>query len=89
MIVELEGVQAALVAPRLRFDMTWSIEDGRLRMRTVGGEPAGKVNMILKVWGDRANQPILELTHGRLLLLDADGKTRYDWRRVEPDPGGL
>jgi hypothetical protein len=31
--------------------------------------------------GDRVDQPILELTADQLLLLDQDGKTKYDWRR--------
>jgi hypothetical protein len=31
--------------------------------------------------GDRVDEPILELTRDRLLLLDKDGETRYDWRR--------
>jgi len=28
------------------------------------------------------DEAILELTQDRLLLLDKDGKTKYDWRRV-------
>ncbi len=83
MVVELEGITAALYASRLRFEMVWSIEAGRLKKRTVGGEPAGKVRLILKTMGDRVDEPILELTDQRLLLLDADGETQYDWRRVE------
>ena len=83
MVVELEGWRAMMSASRLRFDMEWSIEDGRLKKRTVGGEPAGKVNLILKMMGDRVDEPILELTEQRLLLLDGDGQKKYDWRRVE------
>jgi len=83
MLVELKGLTAILFASKLRFDMVWSIEAGRLKKRTVGGEPAGKVSLILTTMGDRVDEPILELTDKRLLLLDADGKTKYDWRRVE------
>ncbi len=82
MVVELSGWRAALSAPRLRFDMVWSVEDGHLKKRTVGGEPAAQVQMILKTMGDRVDEPILELTKDRLLLLDSDGKTQYDWQRV-------
>jgi hypothetical protein len=39
--------------------------------------------MILKTMGDRVDEPILELSEDRLLLVDQDGKTRYDWRRVK------
>jgi hypothetical protein len=32
--------------------------------------------------GDRVDEPILELTQDRLLLLDENGKRKYDWQRV-------
>lgn len=82
MIVELSGLKATLVAPRLQFNMEWSIANGRLKKHSLGGEPATQVNMILKTMGDTVDEPILELTEDRLLLLDGDGKTKYDWRRV-------
>jgi len=83
MVVELAGLTAALYAPRLQFEMSWSIKDGHLKKQTTGGEPAEKVKLILKMMGDRVNEQILELTEDRLLLLDEDGKTKYDWRRVQ------
>lgn len=82
MIVELEGVKAALFASRLTFNMKWSVEKGRLKKRTISGTPSGRVQMILKMMGDRVDEPILELSAKRLLLLDKDGETKYDWRRV-------
>ena len=82
MVVELEGIKATLFASRLQFEMVWSIEAGRLKKRTVGGEPEGRVRFILDTMGDRVDEPILELTEERLLLLDADGQTKYDWHRV-------
>lgn len=82
MVVELKGLNAVM-GSRLRFDMEWSIEDGRLKKRTIGGEPSGRVNLILKAMGDHVDEPILELTEQRLLLLDGDGRTTYDWQRVE------
>jgi hypothetical protein len=82
MVVELSGMSARLFAARLVFDMVWSIQDGRMRKRTVGGEPRRRVDMILKAMGDRVDERILQLDAERLLLLDQDGTTRYDWRRV-------
>lgn len=81
MIVELDGMRARLFARRLTFEMVWSIENGRMRKRTVRGQPMVQVQMILRSMGDRVEERILELTDDRLLLLDQDGKTRYDWRR--------
>ena len=83
MLVELDGVTSMVFASKMRFDMVWSVEGGRLQKRTIGGQPAGRVRLILAMMGDRVDEPILELTARRLLLLDADGKTKYDWRRVE------
>jgi hypothetical protein len=82
MVVELDGFKAKLFAPRLEFDMVWSVDKGRLKKRTVKGEPAVTVQLILKTMGDQVDEPILELTQDRLLLLDKDGKTKYDWRRM-------
>jgi hypothetical protein len=82
MVVELSGLKATLVAPRLTFNMEWTVADGRLKKHSLGGEPAAKINMILKTMGDTVDEEILELTEDRMLLLDQDGKTKYDWRRV-------
>lgn len=86
MLVELSGLQAVLVASKLRFDMKWSLDGKKLTKKTVGGEPADKVNAILKTMGNTAEDTLLELTDDRLLLLDKDGKTKYDWRRVPLTP---
>ena len=84
MHVELSGFNAIL-GSKMRFDMLWAVKDGRLQKKTIGGEPSGRVNMILKMMGDSVDEPILELTEERMLLLDADGETKYHWRRA---PGG-
>lgn len=84
MLVELRGAQALLFASKLRFDMTWLLDGKKLTKKTVGGVPAAKVNLILKTMGDTADDTLLEVTDDRLLLLDKDGTTKYDWRRVTP-----
>ena len=83
MVVELSGWRAAMSAPRLTFRMKWAVADGHLKKQTIGGEPKAQVDMILKMMGDHVDERILELTRDRLLLLDQDGKTKYDWRRVK------
>ena len=74
MVCELEGWNATF-ASRLQFEMTWSVKDGRLKKHTVSGKPAAKVRLILTALGDTVDEPIVELTDDRLLLLDEDGKT--------------
>ena len=85
MVVELSGWRAALSASRLKFNMKWSVEGGHLKKQTISGEPEAQVKMILKAMGDHVDEPILELTEDRLLLLDQDGKTKYDWKRKGND----
>ena len=85
MLVELSGVQAFLFASKLQFDMKWSLDGKKLTKKTVGGEPADKVNLILKTMGDTAEDSILEISDERLLLLDKDGTTKYDWKRAKKD----
>ena len=82
MIVELSGWRAAFSAPRLKFNMKWSLKDGHLKKQTISGEPETQVKMILSTMGDHVDEPILELTEDHLLLLDKDGKTKYDWKRA-------
>lgn len=82
MVVELSGVSGAVFGSRLKFDMEWSLDEGRLIKRTVGGEPKGKVKTILAMMGDRAEEEIIELTQQRLLVEDLGMQKRFDWRRV-------
>jgi hypothetical protein len=36
---------------------------------------------VLNTMGNTAEDTILEMTEDRLLLLDKNGKTKYDWKR--------
>jgi hypothetical protein len=81
-VVELEGMTANLFAAQLTFEIRWKVENGRLHKKVLGGEPKARVNMVLSTLGDETDEEILELTPDRLLLLDKDGKTQYDWRRL-------
>ena len=83
MVVKLAGMAKKLFAETLQFDLTWQFEDGRLVMSTVDGRPASKFELIRKLYGDRADYEVLELTADQMRLRDAGGKTEYDWRRPE------
>lgn len=85
MLVELQGMSAVLFADKLRFRLTWSIASGVFHERSLDGEPAAKVQLILKTFGDHADQKILALEGDEVQLLDADGKTRYQWKRLPED----
>ncbi|HEY3965311.1 MAG TPA: hypothetical protein VGM05_12220 [Planctomycetaceae bacterium] len=88
MVVDLDGIGKKLFAARLSFDMEWSLADGYVTMKTLGGEPKSKVQVVLKLYGNEARYKIIELTADRMLLLDGDGKTQYDWRRPNSSGAG-
>ncbi len=81
MVVEPDGIGKRLFAAQLTFDLEWTVADGCATMKMIRGEPKSKVQLILKLYGQEAEYKILELTGERMLLLDPDGKTRYDWHR--------
>lgn len=83
MVVKLGGVAKKLFAETLQFDLVWQFEEGRLVMSTVDGRPASKFELIRKLYGDRADYDVLELTADQMRLRDFGGKTEYDWRRPE------
>ena len=82
MLVEFDGWKARMFTPRLRIETTWTIDEGRFNRQTVGGEPADKVEFVKNRVGDRASDKIVKVSADRMVLVDQDGETRYNWRRV-------
>jgi hypothetical protein len=82
MTIEFDGWKARMFTPRLRIETTWRIENGQFERQTIGGQPADKVEFVKRRVGDRASDRIVEITGERMVLVDQDGETRYDWRRV-------
>lgn len=86
MVVELTGYKARLFTPRLELDIAWSIEDGKMHRRTVGGRPANRVAFVNKRAGVAVAEQILALAEDRMILLDRNGSRKYTWRRVTQNP---
>ena len=82
MVVELEGLAATLFAKKLTFQEEWSVVDGKITMKATGGEPAGKVGLVLSLHGDSSMQRIVEVTAGQMVLVEEPSGTRFEWRRV-------
>ena len=82
MVVEPDGIGKRLFAAELRFELEWSLANGRCTMKMVRGEPKSKVQLILKLYGQEADYKILDLNNDQMLLLDPDG------RRATTAPAG-
>lgn len=86
MVVEPEGLAAVLLAPKLTFEVRWTINGEQLEFETLGGEPLDGVEVVGKMYGKRRSHRILELEPNRIVLLDEDGVTEYVWHRVQVEP---
>lgn len=82
MVVELDGLAATFFAEKLTFREEWTVADGKVTMKATGGEPAGKVQLVLSLHGDSSTQRIIEVTSDRMILIEESSGTRFEWRRV-------
>lgn len=82
MVVEFSGLKARLFTRRLELQIVWSIKDGKMHRRTVGGSPADKVEFVNRRAGVQVAEPIVELTDEHMVLVDQNGSPQYRWRRV-------
>jgi hypothetical protein len=83
MTVDLISPYRFVFGNKLTVEIAWTLKDGRLIFETTGGKPSVKVDVLTKMFGNKRDQPILELSSTRLLLKDADkGEPDHDWSRV-------
>ncbi len=85
MVVELSGAAASLFADRLLFNQKWVFDDKQqlVTMTAVDGEPATKVNLVLRIYGREATYKVEDVTDKLLVLIDQADQKRYEWRRAE------
>ncbi|MDA1016516.1 MAG: hypothetical protein O3A00_18930 [Planctomycetota bacterium] len=81
--VELTGAKAWAFVPTSYYNIDWKIEDGLFKKHLIGGEPPDKVAWVMRIFGVDVDERILELTEHRLLVLDPDGRRKYDWKRLD------
>ncbi len=84
MLVELKGPAKLLIGSRLLFTLTWSVDERILSLKMTGGEPAKKVAMITRRYGDKAEQHIDEIDGQWLYVQDLDDGDEFAFRRLEP-----
>jgi len=81
---EISSNWSLLFGKKLKFDIEWSIENGILTMKTIGGEPQGKVDLIVSMYGADRIQPIKILNETTLRLPDDEPEEEdHIWTRVE------
>lgn len=87
MTVKPDGVWQYLFGERLQLDFKWSIEGRALSFKATGGQPKGKIELVMKMYGSDRCQQILDLTADRLLLEPDEGDSEHDWKRLSSEDG--
>ena len=82
MVIELDSIGKVIYGPQLKFFLDWSIDDGVLKMKMTGGEPASAFSAA-KIFGESSEQRIENLGESEMRLRSLDSGKLYIHRRVE------
>lgn len=85
MVVNIESMMRFVFGSKVELDIEWSVKDGVLHFRMVGGKPKSSVDLLTSGYGDSIAYRILELSDDRLLVKDGGDDPDHDWTRVVAD----
>lgn len=82
MIIEPNDFFALAYGKRIEIELAWQFNGERAVYRITGGNPADKLELAKKSWGDAWDEPVVDVTDNSFVLVGADG-SRCEWRRSE------
>ncbi|QDV16693.1 hypothetical protein Pan153_13240 [Gimesia panareensis] len=82
MIVEPQGLWTTILGERVIIDIEWSLNQGKLTLRTVGGKPENKVDYINQLWGSEFVREIHSIEDKMFTLRDDSGEVNQKWIRT-------
>ena len=82
MIIEPNDFFALAYGKRIEVELSWQFNGERAVYRITGGNPADKLELAKKSWGDAWDEPVVDVTDNSFVLVGADG-SRCEWRRSE------
>ena len=82
MVVEPQGLWTAVLGERVTIDIEWSLNQGKLTLRTVGGSPENKVDYIKQLWGSEFVREIHTIEEKMFTLRDDSGEVNQKWIRT-------
>ncbi len=86
---QIDDKRQYIVGKKLKFDITWTIEDGLLTMITTGGEPKAAIKYIMLTMGDRRSYRIKNIDDKKIeLQKPTEKKPEPDWHRLEDSQSG-
>jgi hypothetical protein len=72
----------ALIGDGLTIQIEWSINDGRVLMRSISGEPASAFKAVSALYGTDRNREIARLDDEKFVMLDNSDGSKSEWTRV-------
>lgn len=85
MTVEVQGAWALMLGREITLHLQWQIVDGRLIFETTGGAPEASISVLRKLYGDKRDVPILELSEMTLRVPDDEPEDPdHIWTRISP-----
>ena len=82
MLVEPQGLWTAVLGERVTINIEWSLNQGKLTLRTVGGSPENKVDYIKQLWGSEFVREIHTIEDKMFTLRDDSGEVNQKWIRT-------
>jgi hypothetical protein len=72
----------ALIGDGLTIQIEWSINDGRVLMRSLSGEPASAFKAVSALYGTDRDRKIARLDDEKFVMLDDSDGSKSEWSRV-------
>ncbi len=87
-----DWVAKAVIGDGLTMQIEWTIDDGRVLMKSISGEPSSAFKAVSTLYGTDRNRAISQLDDERFVLLDESDGSMSEWTRVgenEPLPNAI
>ncbi|QDT97969.1 hypothetical protein [Gimesia aquarii] len=82
MVIQPQGIWKTILGNQITIDIEWSLNEGTLTLRTVGGKPENKLEYINQVWGDKFTRKIHSIEDKMFTLRDDEGDVSQKWVRT-------
>lgn len=72
----------AIIGDGLTIQIEWSIDDGRVQMKSVSGAPSSTFKAVSALYGTDRNRGIARLDDEKFVMLDDSDGSKSEWTRV-------
>jgi len=81
-VITPSGIWGTLIGKRVDVNLEWSVENGRIKLRSISGKPDLAFKASVQIFGKERIRKIKELTAHRFIMLDEEDDSETEWTRV-------